>query len=161
GGNDAETRTMARELARHGAEAFDAKDFVTALDRFTRAEALFRAPSIVVMRARSLAALGRLVEALDAYEETQRMPLASNAPGGFGGAAHDAEREGEELGKRVPRLTLRVRADDGIEEGMQVLLDGKEVPSALLNVERPVDPGTHEIAAAAPGHASVTRSATL
>jgi hypothetical protein len=161
GGGDAETRTVARELARHGAEAFDQKDFTTALDRFTRAEALFRAPSIVVMRARALAALGRLVEALDAYEETQRMPLGGNAPSAFREAVQDAEREGEGLRKRVPRLTIRVRVEDGLDEGMRVLLDGKAVPDALLNVDRPVDPGTHEIAADAPGHASVTRSATL
>lgn len=161
GGGDAETRTMARELARHGAEAFDQRDYTTALDRFTRAEALFRAPSIVVMRARSLAALGRLVEALDAYEETQRMPLGGNAPSAFREAVQDAEREGEELRKRVPRLTVRVRAEDGDEDGMRVQLDGKPVPPALLNVDRPVDPGTHEIMADAPEHASVTRSATL
>lgn len=161
GGGDAETRTMARELARHGAEAFDLRDYATALDRFTRAEALFRAPSIAVMRARSLAGLGRLVEALDAYEETQRMPLGGNAPSAFRDAVHDAEREGEELRKRVPHLTIRVRAEDGDEDGMRVQLDGKQVPAALLNVDRPVDPGTHEIMADAPEHASVTRSTTL
>ena len=160
-GGEAETRTMARELARHGAEAFDQKDYATALDRFTRAEALFRAPSIVVMRARSLAALGRLMEALDAFEQTQRMPLAGNAPSAFRDAVHDAEREGEELRKRVPHLTLRVRTEDGDQQDLRVQLDGKDVPAPLLDVERPVDPGTHEIMAAAPGHASVSRSATV
>jgi hypothetical protein len=158
---DAQTRTLARELARHGAEAFDQKDYSTALDQFDRAEALFHAPSISVMRARSLAGLGRLVEALDAYEATKRVPLGDNAPSAFRDAVADAEREGEDLRKRIPRLTVRARLDNGDPGELRVLLDGKALPDALLNVERPIDPGRHEIVAQAPGHAPVTRLATL
>jgi hypothetical protein len=158
---DAETRTQARELARRGAEAFEQKDYKTALDRFARAEALFRAPSIAVMRARSLVELGRLVEALDAYEATARMPLAGDAPAAFRDAVNDAKREAEELRRRVPHLTLHIRADKGIPNGLVVLLDGKAVPEALLDVERPVDPGSHEVRASAPEHAPVTQSARV
>jgi hypothetical protein len=158
---DAETRTQARELARRGAEAFEQKDYKTALDRFARAETLFRAPSIAVMRARSLVELGRLVEALDAYEATARMPLAGDAPVAFREAVNDAKREAEELRHRVPHLTLHIRADKGIPTGLVVLLDGKAVPEALLDVERPVDPGSHEVRASAPEHVPVTQGARL
>jgi hypothetical protein len=159
---DAETRTQARELARHGAEAFEQKDYKTALDRFTRAEALFPAPSIAVMRARSLAQLGRLVEAIDAYEATARTPLASNAPAAFRDAVHDAARESEDLSRRVPHLTLHIRADKGsIPAGLVVTLDGKPVPEALLDVERPIDPGTHDVLSTAPDRPAVTQRATV
>jgi len=156
---DAETRTQARELARRGAEAFEQKDYKTALDRFTRAEALFRAPSIAVMRARSLAELGRLVESLDAYEATARMPLAGDAPAAFREAVNDATREAEELRRRVPHLTLHI--DKRIPAGLVVTLDGKPVPEALLDVERPIDPGTHDVRSSAPDRPPLTQRANL
>jgi hypothetical protein len=156
---DAETRSVARELALRGAEAFERQDFAAALDSFTRANALYRAPSISVMRARSLARLGRLVEALDAYEETQRMALADDAPTAFKDAVVDAKREGEEVRARIPHLAIRVRDAHGIPAGLEVVLDGKPVPAALLDVERPVDPGVHQVSVTAPPHAPVTRTA--
>jgi hypothetical protein len=159
--SDAETRTLARELARRGAEAFDQKDYTTALDSFDRAETLFHAPSISVMRARSLVALGRLVEALDVYEATQRTMIADNAPAAYREAVADAARESEELRKRVPRLTIRARVEGEREGAARIVLDGKPVPEALVNVERPIDPGRHEITADAPGHAPATRNAVL
>jgi hypothetical protein len=158
---DPQTRTIARELARRGAEAFEQDDFATALDRFTRAEALFRAPSICVMRARSLVGLGRLVEALDAYEATQRMPLADDAPSAFREAVRDAKREGEELRAKIPHLLLHVRIEPADADGVTVVLDGNELPRALLEVERPIDPGLHEIHASAPSRPSIATSVSL
>jgi hypothetical protein len=40
-------------------------------------------------------------------------------------------------------------------------LDGKPVPAVLLNVERLIDIGAHEVTATAPGFHSVTKSVTL
>jgi hypothetical protein len=158
---DAETRTMARDLARQGADAFDQADYATALDRLNRAYSLYHAPTIALMQARALARLGRLLEALDRYEETLRMPVGNDAPEAFRIAVSDAKREGEDLRARIPRLLIRVRSARGIPEGLSVLLDGKPVPAALLNVERPIDMGAHEVTATAPGYHSVTKSAML
>jgi hypothetical protein len=158
---DAASRTVARELARQGADAFDQGDYAAALDRLNRAYTLFKAPSISVMQARALARVGRLVEALDKYEETQRLPLASDAPDAFRRAATDAKREGDELKARIPRLAVHVRSQRGIPPGLSVRLDGKPLPAALLDVDRPIDVGSHEIIATAPGYHSVTRSVTL
>jgi hypothetical protein len=44
---------------------------------------------------------------------------------------------------------------------LRVLLDDKIVPDALLDVDRPVDPGSHKVTASAPGYASVTRFARV
>ena len=108
-GVDAETRTVARELARQGADAFERHDYTTALDRLTRAFSLFSAPTISVMQARSLVHLGRFVEALDKYEETQRMSLGDDSPDAFRQAVNEAKSEAEELRARIPRLLIRVR----------------------------------------------------
>jgi hypothetical protein len=139
----------ARELAVAGAEAFDRQDFVTALDRFLRAESLYKAPSIAVMVARCLARVGRVVEAVDKYEATLRTPLDPSAPEAFQRAVADASAEVEGVRARVARIELRVPADAPPE--LEVMLDALPLPKALLGVPTPVDPGAHRIVARAPG----------
>lgn len=148
---DASIRMAARELALTGADAFDKRDYVTALDRFKRAEALYRAPSIAVMVARCLARVGRVVEAVDKYEETRRVPLDGNAPEAFQRAVADANAEVDAVKARVSRLQLQLPPD--APAGTEVRLDDKPLPAALIGVDVPVDPGTHRITARAPGRA--------
>jgi hypothetical protein len=160
-GADPEMRTVARELARQGADAFEQRDYATAMDRLTRAYSLFRAPTISLMQARALARLGRLVEALDKYEETQRLPLGDEPPDPFLKAVGEAKNEAQELRTRVPRISIQVRAVHGRLDGLSVQLDGKPVPSALLDVERPIDPGMHEVTVKANTYDPVVRQAQL
>ena len=94
--SDPETRTAAREMATQGAEAFEKQDYETALDRFQRASALFRAPSISVMEARTLVKLGRLLAALDKYESTRHIVLPPDAPEALHRAVEDAAHEAAE-----------------------------------------------------------------
>jgi len=143
--NAAEARTLAREFALQGADAYERHDDAAALDRFRRAYALYAAPSISVMEARCLVRLGRLLEALDKYEETAHANLTPDAPEAFRGAVLDAQREVAELRARIPRLEVRVSGDARQLEQMKLELDGKPVPAALLNVERPIDPGPHRL----------------
>ncbi|HEX6277938.1 MAG TPA: hypothetical protein VFZ53_33070 [Polyangiaceae bacterium] len=154
----AELRTAARALAVEGGEAFDRGDYPLALDRFTRAESLFKAPTIQVMRARTLEKLGRLVEALDIYEATQRTPLAPDAPEAYRQAIVDARVDGNALANRVPRMTLHVVGPSAPPSDLVVTVDGRELPHALLDVERPVDPGPHGIVVHAKGYESATHS---
>jgi hypothetical protein len=154
-------RTVARELARQGADAFEQRDYATALDRLTRAYSLFRAPTISLLQARALARLGRLVEALDKYEETQRVPLGDEPPDPFLKAVGEAKDEAQELRARVPRISIQVRAVHGRLDGLSVQLDGKPVPTALLDVERPIDPGMHQVTVKANSYDPVVRQAQL
>lgn len=146
---EAGTRMAARELAVSGAEAFDKQDYATALDRFQRAESLYKVPSIAVMVARCLAHVGRVVESVDKYEETLRMPLDAAAPEAFQRAVADATAEVEAVRARVARLELRVPADAPAE--LEVTIDDRQVPKALLGIATPVNPGVHHVAARAPG----------
>ena len=156
---DAGTRMAARELAVAGAEAFDKQDFTTALDRFQRAESLYKVPSIAVMVARCMARLGRVVEAVDKYEETLRMPLDATAPEAFQRAVADATAEVEPVRARVARVELRLPPD--APAGTEVKLDDKLVPAALLGVATPVNPGVHHLAAHAPGRTPYRLDVTL
>lgn len=158
---DAETRTAARELAQQGADAFERQDYITALDRFDRADSLIRAPTIGIMQARTLAKLGRWVEALDKYEETQRMPIDPDSPEALHQATADARTEGSELRSRIPLLTIHVVSDHHAMPGVLVLLDGKPVPAALLEVPRPANPGKHDVVGQVQGVTKVTRRVVL
>ena len=157
----AEVRTAARDLAVQGAEAFDHHDYATALDRFGRAYSLVPAPSISIMQARSLSKMGRVIEALDSYEKTQRMQLAADAPDAFRQAVVDARVESEELWTHVPHLTIHVRVSPVAPNNLTILLDSKQVPGALLDIARPIDPGQHQVIVKAEGYVSETRSITL
>jgi hypothetical protein len=157
----AQMRTMARDLADQGAQAFEQNDYAAALDRFARAFALVPAPSISIMRARALVKLGRILEALDEYEKTQRMQLGDDASAAFKQAVLDARREGELLWTRVPRLTIRVRSSEVAPKDLRVQFDSKLLPVALLDVGRPIDPGSHEIKVDAPGYETETRAFTI
>jgi len=156
---DAGIRMAARELAVSGAEAYDRQDYATALDRFQRAESLYEAPSIAVMVARCLLRVGRVVEAVDKYEETLRTPLDAAAPEAFQRAVADAKAEVEGARARVARLELRLPAD--VPSGAEVRLDGRPLPPALLGVEMPVNPGAHSVLAQARGYLPATYELSL
>lgn len=154
---EATMRTAARELATQGAEAYERGDYAFSYDRLTRAFALYPVPSIRIMQARALVHLGRLIEALDIYEETRRMPLAADAPEAFTAATRDATVEAEQLRSTLPRLFIRVRTEGTAPKEMTVSLDGKVLPAALLEVDCPVDPGEHVVTLQALNRAPVTR----
>ena len=156
---DASTRVAARDLAMMGAEAFDKQDFAAALDRFQRAESLYKVPSIAVMVARCYAGMGRLVEAIDKYEETRRMPIDAAAPEAFQRAVADATTEVEAARARVARLELRLPTD--APPGAEVMLDERVVPRALWGVPTPVNPGAHRVAARAAGRVPYAAELTL
>lgn len=155
---DAQRRTMARDLALQGADAYDQADYETALDRFSRAAALVTAPTLVVMQARALVGLGRWIEAMDKYREARRVPVVADAPEPFHQALRDAELESAQLERRAPRLHVRI--DPGAT-GVSVAVDGKVLPPALLNVDHPIDPGVHQLEASAPGEPPFTEQVEL
>ncbi|MGC4068018.1 MAG: hypothetical protein QM784_25890 [Polyangiaceae bacterium] len=160
-GTDATTRTVARELAVQGAEAYEQKDYATAYDRLSRAFALYPVPSISIMQARALRQLGRLVEALDRFEETRRMPITDDAPEAFRVAIRDAEAESEQLRAIVPRLVIQVSRGGAAVTDVAVVIDGRLLPDVLLNVDCPVNPGKHTIVVKARNSTPVTREVTL
>ncbi len=158
---DAETRTVARDLATQGAQAFDAGHYADAADFFRRAHELVQAPSIALLEARSLAKLGRLLEAIDIFEQTAHFKLSEDSPEAYAQAVEAAHSESEEVRSRMPRLKLTLVGVSSHEEPPQVTMDDKPTPSALLGVERPVDPGQHRIAVRVAGQVRALREVSL
>jgi hypothetical protein len=140
---DAGNRTAARDLAGQAADAFDSGQYALALDRFTRADQLYPAPTLSFMRARCLFMLGRWVEAFERFNETARIELTPDAPEPFHRAVSDAAREARELEVRLPRIRIVVPRQPGVS----VIVDELPLPVALHGVSYPIDPGTHRVRA--------------
>lgn len=143
-------RATARALAEEGHKALTAKDYALAEDRFRRADALVRAPSLMVDHAKALVGLGRLAEAYASYDAARKEPLAPNAPAAFRRAAIEAERAIKELEPKIAWVTIRV---SGPSEP-SVKIGEREIPASALGSALPVDVGSSTIQVSAEGYVS-------
>src|SRR3954471_17958179 len=98
-------RATARSLAGEGYQALQDKDFATASDRFSRADALVHAPTLMIDWARSLVGLGKLVEAQERYEQIVREGVDPKAPKSWRRALTDANAELAQLKPRLAWIT--------------------------------------------------------
>jgi hypothetical protein len=152
---DDATRNAARELAVQAADAFTKGDYAKAHDLYHRAYSLIPAPTLSLREARSLEKLGRWVEAVEAYVRTTRVALGPDAPEAYRQAVHDAHDGLAKLRPRVPKLKVVLRGGDPGDTS--VSLNGKPMKSALIGVDQPVNPGTHELVASGNGKRGTAR----
>jgi len=149
-GQTDEQKASARSLATQGFEAFQAQRWAEAADLFSRAESLVHSVTHVVYVARSLEKQGKLVKARETYLKVTRETLEANAPPAAKQAQQEATSELAQLEPRIPMLQVTLEnAPAGGE--VSVTIDGTPLPPALIGVSGPVDPGTHELVATAPG----------
>ncbi|MFZ5893709.1 MAG: hypothetical protein ACOY0T_21790 [Myxococcota bacterium] len=150
-------RATARALAEEGHKALAAKDYALAEDRFRRADALVRAPSLMVDRARALVGLGRLAEAYETYDAARKERLAPGAPAAFKRAVNDAERAIKELEPKIAWVTIRV---NGPSEPV-VKIGEREIPPASLGAPLPVDVGPRTLSVSGEGYVTKEESLSL
>ncbi|HEY3666954.1 MAG TPA: hypothetical protein VGL19_13165 [Polyangiaceae bacterium] len=143
----AEDRATARSLAGEGYQALQTKDYSTAVDRFSRADALVHAPTLMIDWARSLVGLGKLVEAQERYEQIIREGVDAKAPKSWQKALSDATAEVAELKPRLAWVTITVNGSNDA----RVTIDGTAVPPAAIGVRRAVNPGARMVRVSAPG----------
>jgi hypothetical protein len=160
---DSHTRTAARSLAAQGSAAFEAQRYAEALDLFERAAALVEVPTITLMQARTLVQLGRWVEAADRYASIQRWKEANPASVAssptFAQAVDSAQQELGPLMARIPKLNVKIVQVQS--EAVEIYVAGRRLPPALVGVDVPVDPGTHDIEVRRPGQQTIVRQVTL
>lgn len=138
-------RAGARAAASEGAKAFNESRWADAIDLFTRAQSLVKAPPHLLYIARSHEKLGQLVKARENYLQIKRANIADDAPAAFKEAKRAAETELAVLEPRLPYVTVNVQGAGAAQ--VTVTQDGVQVPPALLGVPRPVDPGEHKFQA--------------
>jgi len=153
-----EEKAGARAAATQGQAAYDNKRWAESLDLFTRAESLVHSPVHLLYKARSLAQLGQLVKAREAYLSITREEATSSSPAVVK-AREDAAKEVALLEPRLANLTVRVDGPGAAEAN--VLMDGVKVPIALVGVARPADPGQHTLQATSTGAAADAQTVVL
>lgn len=142
-------RATARDAANHGRAAFDAGKYEKAIDYFSRAEQLVHAPPHLLYLARSQAKLGRLVAAHETYLKITRETLAPNAPKAFLSAQAAAEQEQDALDDRLPSVTVALQGATTAPD-VVVQMDGTALPTAMIGIPLPADPGEHVFKASGP-----------
>ncbi len=139
---------LARSVAVTGREAFNAGDYETAVTLFRRAYALFPAPTVVLYEARSLEKMGRLIEAVEAYERTTQIEIDASAPAQFAEAVAAARQEGHELRARIPTLTLQVEGVSSHDPNLEIQINGQAIGAAQIGHALNLNPGTYRVSGA-------------
>jgi hypothetical protein len=142
-------RAAARELYFAGVALQDAGKFGDALDKFSRANQVITAPTNLLHMAECEAMLGRLVESMEHYRGAIRLNLPTS-PAAFKAAAEQAAQEVKGVESRVPELKIDVTPAN--VPTLTVTIDDQPLNSALVGVARPINPGSHRVAASAPGY---------
>jgi len=156
-------KDTARTLLRQGDERIKRNDFEGALAAYEHADAIMGVPTTGIEVGRLNLKLGRLVEAMTAFQRVTRHPPRRGEPRPFTGARKAAHRLIKDLRRQIPRLTLTIEAEElspeAKQEAVAVLIDGAPIIQWLDPIE--VNPGRHDVVVAIPGYSTVTKSVKL
>jgi hypothetical protein len=143
-------RETARSLFDDGKKKRDSGNVAGALESFKAADAIMHAPTTGLAVARSLAALGRIIEAREVAMQVDQLPAAAKESAAFADARKSARELAADLAGRIPSLTIVIKgAPAGTDPAITV--DGVAVPPAAAKAPRRLDPGTHVVVAALRG----------
>jgi hypothetical protein len=154
----AESIAAARSLGLAGIKLADSGDCKGAIEKLSRAESLYHAPSILGRLGECQVQVGQVVLGTENLNRVVREQLAANAPKAFRDAQERAKGVLNSALPKIARLTVRVEPADAKP---QVTVGGAAIPAALMGIERPTDPGTHEVVVSAPGYLEQKTSVTL
>jgi hypothetical protein len=154
-----EQKAAARMLGTEGVKLAMNGDCGHAVDKLTRAEALLHAPTTAVWLGQCDVQLGHLVAGTEILNRVIRETLPDGAPKSWVDAKQRAQSLFDAADPRIAKLTIHVDRPAGIDP--QVTVDGEQVPSVLLDNERPTDPGAHHLVATAYGLSTATADVTL
>jgi hypothetical protein len=140
-------KVAAEALFEDGRRLVAAGSFVEACPKFADSERLDPSPGTLLNLASCYEKLGRSATAWATYREAAS---AANAAGRTEYVA-TAQRHADALAPTLARLTVTVAQP---VEGMQVTRDGVRVERAEWGAPIPIDSGSHNMEATAPGHKS-------
>ncbi|HHH31618.1 MAG TPA: hypothetical protein ENK57_25170 [Polyangiaceae bacterium] len=139
----------ARRLGEAALQLYEQERWQQAYDKFTEADRVFHAPTLVLYRARSMANMGQVIEARELYRLLLREAVQPKAPPQFREAKDVAFRELEAIDKRIPAVLIRLQGTAAARATIRV--DGEIVSrkAAIAPVE--LNPGPHQIRVTADG----------
>jgi hypothetical protein len=150
-------KETARSLFEEGDRKYRAGDYDGALAAFEAADEIMRVPTTGLERGRTLAQLGRLLEAREILLRVTRYPVEEGENEVFARARDEARELAADVGARIPSLQVQI---DGLAPGAEVELrvDGAVVPPKAARFPRKVDPGAHLVEVEAEGFDDAKRT---
>ncbi|MGO8992738.1 MAG: hypothetical protein ACLQVI_05385 [Polyangiaceae bacterium] len=155
----AEQTAAARSLGMQGVQLADSGDCAHAIDPLTRAEALRHAPTTLERLGECHIALGKLVQGTEELNRVIHEPLPPNAPPAFTAAQDRAKSAIDAAAARIGKLRIHIEHPAGVKPAVKV--DDELVLDAMLDADRPTDPGAHTVSATAQGMKPAETSVTL
>jgi hypothetical protein len=149
----------ARAMGQEGVKLAEAGNCAEAVEKLSRAEKLFHAPTTLFHLGDCQVKLGKVVEGTENLNRVVREELAPNAPKAFKDAQERAKKALEAARPKIAKLKIAVAAPGDAE--LSVTIDGEKLPTANLNVNRPIDPGEHTVEASAPGYVTARAKVRL
>jgi hypothetical protein len=148
--SSAET-AAARGLAVEGLKLADAGKCPEAIDKLARAEKLHHSAIVQGRLGECQITTGKLVDGTENLRKVLREPVPPNPSPALVKAR---ERAQTALDGAKPKIAFLMISVKGAKElsAATVTVDGESVPPALLDADRPTDPGDHVIEASAPGY---------
>ncbi len=152
-------KATARQLATKGIGLFKKGDFAGAVDKLERAQSLYDAPVHLLYLGRAYVKLNKLVDGAEAYRKLIRSRITADSPQAFRDAVVAGQAELPPIEPQIPSLRIDVKPE-GIAD-LEITIDGKPVPAAVVGIERPANPGDRVIKISAPGYKPLERTVTL
>lgn len=154
---DASSVAAARTIGMEGLRLAESGNCREAIEKLERAEKLHHAPTTLAKLGECHVQVGKLVLGTEELARVAREQLAADAPPVFTSAKARAQKLLEETRPRLAQLHIKVVGP----ASPQVTVDGETVPPALLDIDRPTDPGAHNVEASAPGFKSTSTPVSL
>src|SRR5688500_3409778 len=102
-------KKKARVLMEEGDDFSSKRDYAHALEKYQAADALMGVPTTGIEVARTLASLGKLVEARDIALKITRSPVLPKEPDVFAKARQNAQTLADQLATRIPSIEVVVK----------------------------------------------------
>lgn len=149
----------ARSLGQDGVMLADQGKCPQAIEKLARAEQLHHAPTTALRLAECEIEVGHLVAGTERLERLVREPLAASAPAAFTAAQTRARTVLVSAQPRIATLRVSVKAPAGT--AYTVTVDDEPIPGAMVDADRPTDPGTRKLTATAKGFLPASAEVTL
>ncbi|MFZ5892490.1 MAG: hypothetical protein ACOY0T_15630 [Myxococcota bacterium] len=149
----------ARALAVDGLKLAKAGQCREAVEKLERAEKLRHSPIVLARLGECYVSIGKLVQGTEALRKFLREPLPPDANATLKEAYERAQVVIQETKGNIAGLTIAISGAD--RSKVTLTVDGVEVPSTLIGVEMPVDPGEHVIEASGAAYLKSSARAKL
>ncbi len=152
--DDIQNTASARAVAKQAVQAYQEEDFEKAIELFQKAERLHHATTHLLYMARAHAKLGRPVEAFELYNSIIREDLNEKGPEAFVQAQESAREEVTDVEDAIAHVIIEVEGPGA--EDASIFAGERQIPSALIGLPAPVNPGQQSFRAESAGSRSET-----